>query len=271
MRHVMVSCSMLTIMRHAPRCRLLACVSSARRHAVLAPTSPAHSAWRWFIPTSKHSSHLTSYRRTIAAGATASALDEFELDDEEPIERRQITVGPEDWAKTVHAALSDFLNSPEAEELDVFLFKTYPDKRVEVRIDKLTDKYGSPNLGDLQAVGAAVNVRLLEQLGEDAAGEIEVAVSSPGAERPVEWDELERFSELPLWVVFTDNSEDSEAVTRTHVLEVEEMKEGAAIWKLSDVKANSPGKGRKMNKKMREQRWTLGDSDIQGMRIYVDF
>lgn len=31
------------------------------------------------------------------------------------------------------------------------------------------------------------------------------------------------------------------------------------------------GKGRKMNKKMREQRWTLTESDVQGMRIYVDF
>lgn len=44
---------------------------------------------------------------------------------------------------------------------------------------QLTDKYGSPTLEDLQNVAAAVNARVLEQLGEDAAGEIEVAVSSP--------------------------------------------------------------------------------------------
>lgn len=44
---------------------------------------------------------------------------------------------------------------------------------------QLTDKYGSPTLGDLQSVTAAVNSGMLDRLGEDAAGEIEVAVSSP--------------------------------------------------------------------------------------------
>lgn len=62
-----------------------------------------------------------------------------------------------------------------------------------------------------------------------------------GAERPVEWNELERFGALPLWVVFTDGGDDSEPITRTHVLEIEEMQEGTATWKLADVKANSPG------------------------------
>lgn len=116
-------------------------------------------------------------------------------------------------AQSVFGILSDFIDSPEAAELDVFLFRTTPDKRVEIRIDKvwksnsrrgslyciahftngsrdscsnmpncdvqLTDKYGSPTLGDLQSVTAAVNSGMLERLGEDAAGEIEVAVSSP--------------------------------------------------------------------------------------------
>lgn len=44
---------------------------------------------------------------------------------------------------------------------------------------QLTDKYGSPTLGDLQSVTSAVNTGVLEKLGEQAAGEIEVAVSSP--------------------------------------------------------------------------------------------
>ena len=57
----------------------------------------------------------------------------------------------------------------------------------------------------------------------------------------MEWDELERFSQLPLWVVFTDKDEAGESVTTTHVLEIIERKEGSAIWKLADVKANSPG------------------------------
>lgn len=36
-------------------------------------------------------------RRAVAARAAVNSLDEFEFDDEEPMERRQITVGEEHW------------------------------------------------------------------------------------------------------------------------------------------------------------------------------
>lgn len=62
-----------------------------------------------------------------------------------------------------------------------------------------------------------------------------------GAERPVEWDELDRFAQLPLWVVFTVPDEQGQAVTKTHVLEIEEMAPEGVIWKRADVRANSPG------------------------------
>lgn len=66
-------------------------------------------------------------------------------------------------------------------------------------------------------------------------------ICAQGAERPVEWDELNRFSQLPLWVVFTTTGETGELETKTLVLEIEEMEKGDVICRRADVKANSPG------------------------------
>lgn len=42
-----------------------------------------------------------------------------------------------------------------------------------------TDQYGSPGIMDIQAVAKKVNRQLQDQLGEDAAGNIEISISSP--------------------------------------------------------------------------------------------
>lgn len=63
-----------------------------------------------------------------------------------------------------------------------------------------------------------------------------------GAERLLQWDEISRFRELPIVISFTAQT-DGKTETMTRVLEVEELdKEGdAAVWRLADVKGNSPG------------------------------
>lgn len=57
----------------------------------------------------------------------------------------------------------------------------------------------------------------------------------------MEWDELNRFSKLPLWVVFDATGETGELETKTLVLEIEEMNTRDVTWRRADVKANSPG------------------------------
>ena len=44
---------------------------------------------------------------------------------------------------------------------------------------QLTNKYGSPSLEDIERVARDVNSKLVESLGEDLAGEIEIGMSSP--------------------------------------------------------------------------------------------
>ena len=38
-----------------------------------------------------------TFRRSVVTRAAVSSIDEFELDDEEPMERRQVLVGEEQW------------------------------------------------------------------------------------------------------------------------------------------------------------------------------
>ena len=55
--------------------------------------------------------------------------------------------------------------------------------KIEIRLDKLSDRYGSPSLDDVSAFSREFAHRLSEALGEEAAGEIEVEASSAGAAR----------------------------------------------------------------------------------------
>ena len=62
--------------------------------------------------------------------------------------------------------------------------------------------------------------------------------------------------------------------THTHqILELAELDEekGTSWWRLADVRANAPVKGRKLSKRQREARIELPISSIQKARVHVDF
>lgn len=44
---------------------------------------------------------------------------------------------------------------------------------------QLTNTYGSPTMDDIERIARGVNSKLIESLGEEAAGQIEVGMSSP--------------------------------------------------------------------------------------------
>lgn len=84
--------------RQVPRSPLLACsLQTAERLASRATASRTCTLQR--LPLFNRS---TLYRRqagigSVAAKSALSALDEFEFDDEEPMERRQTVIGEEEW------------------------------------------------------------------------------------------------------------------------------------------------------------------------------
>ena len=57
---------------------------------------------------------------------------------------------------------------------------------------------------------------------------------------------------------------------RIVTLESKDDERGEMVWKLADVKGNSPGLGRTMNKAMRAQRWSTNANDILRMQLYIE-
>jgi hypothetical protein len=47
--------------------------------------------------------------------------------------------------------------------------------------------------------------------------------------------------------------------------------EGVTNWELADVKANQNVKGRGLSKKQRAQRYSIRLSDLERVRIFIDF
>lgn len=129
------------------------------------------------------------------------------------------------------------LGQPHLRELgiELYSFKTIPSsKRLDIRLDKTGDRYGSPSLEDVEVFSRDFGTRLEAELvrlsprpiggipsptdslgpaacscpqGEKEAGEIEIEVSSPGAERLLRVPEdLDRFRELPMRVEYEIDS-----------------------------------------------------------------
>jgi hypothetical protein len=64
-----------------------------------------------------------------------------------------------------------------------------------------------------------------------------------GAERPIHWDEIERFKKLPLVVTY---HEAGGGTKQTYVFEMEglDLEARTVVWRLANTHANSPGEFR---------------------------
>jgi ribosome maturation factor RimP len=183
--------------------------------------------------------------------------------------------------------------------------------RADVRLDRLDDDYGSPSLDDIEKFSRALGAAFEAAVGEEAAGEVALEVSTPGAERELVLPgDLKRFAPLPLWVEYDtaaavvsapnakskkskgeggsggDGDASAEApaaaaaaaataaasVTAA-VLQLVSLDEasGSSEWCLADVRANAPGKGRGLSRRQRDQRWAIPLAALRRVRVHVDF
>ena len=153
------------------------------------------------------------------------------------------------------------------DDLSLYAFRAVANtKSVDIRIDKLSDTYGSPTLDEIGAFSRDFNERFEAMIGEEEAGGIEIEVSSPGATRRVKVpEELERFQGLPMEVVTVEEPEIRVMVFKGFAAD------GASEWMYADVKANrSLNKGRGLNKKARESVFVLQADDITGCNLHID-
>mmetsp|Transcript_19424 Transcript_19424/g.50414 ORF Transcript_19424/g.50414 Transcript_19424/m.50414 type:complete len:350 (+) Transcript_19424:1687-2736(+) len=190
----------------------------------------------------------------------------LEADDGAP----GISTGGESWAVTSLEAARNVLSSPSMQDLDLYLFRLIPGRKLDIRLDRLTDTYGSPSIEDIEKFSRMLYKELIAMLGEEAASEISLEVSSPGAERTLALpQDLQRFGSLPLRVEYTDTT----GAHMNQALQLESYDEtsGLTVWRLAEVKANAPGKGRGMNKKQKEARFEIPLARITRIRVFVDF
>ncbi|GAB4821074.1 hypothetical protein N2152v2_008120 [Parachlorella kessleri] len=220
---------------------------------------------------------LTSIEAHPQTAGDLRESDEF-LEDLEELEEdvgQEVSTNNLDWGEKALEVARQLLAEQEAfSELELFSLRAIANgKRLDIRLDKMTDLYGSPSLEDIEAFAQAFTSRMEACLGEEAAGEIEVEVSSPGAERVVRVPgELERFAELPMKVEF-HSSEDPEKID-TRVFDLVEVDSAAGMsrWRLANVRANRQqgGKGRGMNKKQREQMFEVPVASLRRVNLHLD-
>ncbi|KAM0044455.1 putative ribosome maturation factor RimP, rimP domain superfamily [Helianthus debilis subsp. tardiflorus] len=163
-------------------------------------------------------------------------------------------------------------------ELGIYAFKTLQNSAIRVRIERLSNKSGSPTMEDIEAFSNAYRERLNQA---EAAGSIPVdislEVSSPGLERVVRVpQDLERFKDRPMYVKYTTREDDvSPSCEHDGVLRLEsfDLETKCCTWGIADVKVNreKAGKGRPLNKKQREWRITTPFDSLLLVRIYADF
>ncbi|KAK1435541.1 hypothetical protein QVD17_01307 [Tagetes erecta] len=163
-------------------------------------------------------------------------------------------------------------------ELGIYAFKTLQNSAIRVRIERLSNKSGSPSMEDIEAFSNAYRERLNQA---EAAGtipaDISLEVSSPGLERVVRVpQDFGRFKDRPMYVKYTTRADDASSSSEQEgVLRLEsfDLETQCCTWGLADVKVNreKAGKGRPLNKKQREWRVTTPFDSLLLVRIYADF
>lgn len=253
-----------------------------------AVAAAAAAAGRW-----QQQRGLAGGRRRPVAQAKAASDDEEDMDDVEAIgdlgnaddflnelEELEEQMGPElstggvEWGEKALAVVQQLLGSAEGElaDIELFSFRAIPSsKRLDIRLDKTTDQYGSPSLDDVATFGRRFNAAYEDAVGEAAAGEVEIEVSSAGAERQVRVPgELQRFAELPMKVEYCREEDKVE----NKVLMFIDHDAAAAVtrWRLADVRLNrTAGKGRGLNRKQRDAVYELPLAAVRRVNLHIDF
>lgn len=162
-------------------------------------------------------------------------------------------------------------------ELKLYAFRTLPNSTIRVRIERLTNKSGSPTMADIEAFSIEYRKRLDDaELSGSIPDNIALEVSSPGVERVVRVpEELDRFKERPMYVRYVTEAGSSTVNDGVFRLVSFDMETSCCIWGLADVKANrekaGKGKGKPLSKKQQEWRLNIPFDSLRLVRFYSEF
>ncbi|XP_027339279.1 uncharacterized protein LOC113853035 [Abrus precatorius] len=162
-------------------------------------------------------------------------------------------------------------------DLQIYAFKTLVNSTIQVRIEKLSNKSGSPSMEDIEAFSTTYRAKLDEaEIAKFVPDNLSLEVSSPGVERIVRIpDDLDRFKERPMYVKYTINDDSNNPSAEgdgVFKLESFDMETKCCTWGLADVKVNrqKAGKGRPLSKKQREWRLSTPFDSLRFVRLHSD-
>ncbi|KAJ3707220.1 hypothetical protein LUZ61_010925 [Rhynchospora tenuis] len=185
------------------------------------------------------------------------------------------------WGERALTVAREVLSEHFGEDIALYAFKVSPKGYVYVRLDKLTTKYGCPDIEEIESFNN-IYMERLDEIVEKGEIPIDLAleVSSPGAERLLKVPEdLNRFKEMPMWVQYLDLAEDGSVknIYEKHkegvfLLESIKLETQLCIWKLADVKENraQAGKGRPLSRKQKDWRLHVPFDAIKRVMLYLD-
>ncbi|WOG92398.1 hypothetical protein DCAR_0311664 [Daucus carota subsp. sativus] len=163
-------------------------------------------------------------------------------------------------------------------DLGIYAFKTLLNNIIRVRIEKLSNMSGSPNIQDIEAFSKAYRVRLDEaEVSGSIPGNVSLEVSSPGLERIFKVpQDLERFKERNMYVKYVSTVAETGAPCECDGifrLVSYDLETKCCTWGIADVRANreKAGKGRPLNKKQREWRLETPFETLKLVRNYPEF
>ncbi|KAL9245100.1 hypothetical protein vseg_018790 [Gypsophila vaccaria] len=180
------------------------------------------------------------------------------------------------WDKEALTIAENVTESFEG-DLGMYAFRTLVNATIQVRIEKLSTKSGSPSMSDIEAFSIAYRTRLDEaELAKTLPENISLEVSSPGVERVIRVpQDFDRFKERPMYVRYiTDVADVVTSIENDGVFRLVsfDLEINSCTWGLADVRINreKAGKGRPMSKKQREWRLTTPFDSIRLVRIYSE-
>ncbi|KAK9270029.1 hypothetical protein L1049_025602 [Liquidambar formosana] len=181
------------------------------------------------------------------------------------------------WWDQKALALSEEVSLSFDGDLKIYAFKTLANSTIQVRIEKLSNKSGSPSMTDIEVFSSAYRARLDEaELAGSIPENISLEVSSPGVERVVQIpQDFDRFKDRPMYVKYvselaaTGSSTESDGIFKLVSFDLET---NCCTWGLADVRINreKAGKGRPLSKKQREWRLNISFDSLRLVQLYSD-
>ncbi|CAN8234285.1 unnamed protein product [Cochlearia groenlandica] len=159
-------------------------------------------------------------------------------------------------------------------ELGIYAFKTLPNSTIQVRIERLTNKSGSPTMEDIEAYSKIYRAKLAEaELAKSIPNNISLEVSSPGVERVVRIpQDLERYKERSMYVRYIVEEEGETEGDGIFKLVSFDVEGKSCVWGVADIRVNreKAGKGRPLSKKQREWRLQTPFESLRLVRLHSE-